>query len=156
MLVYEDAKDIRMYLKTMALGGLLTVAGCSLTGTAGSGSAVQAFAQPAGAERPVAAAIVDAMAGGIIGGTLGSNLDSRDRRRAVEAEYRALEYAQAGQAVAWGTRGSRSGEVVAGAPYRVGSQDCRQYVHTLHRGGQSQSARGTACRNGDGSWTPLT
>lgn len=117
---------------------------------------MQAFAEAQPAERPVAAAIVDAMAGGLIGGALGASLDQRDRRRALEAEYRALEYTPAGQAVGWGREGGRRhGEVVAGSPYRVGSQDCRQYAHTVHIGGQARTARGAACRNPDGSWTPL-
>ena len=61
----------------------------------------------------------------------------------------------AGKAVDWqGSRGG--GSVTAAQPYRVGSQDCRQYTQTVNAGGQSRSARGTACRNPDGSWTPLT
>ena len=129
---------------------------CSTTNTAGTGAAVRAFADSGqSAERPVAAAIVEAMAGGLIGGQLGAKLDSRDRRRALEAEYRALEYTPAGQAVGWEGGSSRRGEVVAGSPYRVGSQNCRQYTHTVHLDGREQSARGAACRNADGSWTPL-
>lgn len=133
----------------------MALAGCSTTDVTGQGPSAQAFAQNQSA-RPVSASIVDAMAGGLIGGTLGANLDTRERRRALEAEYRALEYTPAGQAVAWGrSGGARSGEVVAGSPYRVGSQNCRQYTHTVQIGGRSQTARGTACRNADGSWTPL-
>ncbi|MEO3998569.1 hypothetical protein [Mesorhizobium sp. CAU 1732] len=135
----------------------VVLSACSTTSMTGTGSAMQAFAPDSRpAEAPLATSIVDAMAGGLIGGTLGSNLGQRDRRRALEAEYRALEYTPAGQAVAWGERGARrTGEVVAGSPYRVGSQDCRQYTHTVTISGQAQSARGTACRNADGSWTPL-
>lgn len=130
---------------------------CSTSGTGGSGSATQAFADPSGATRPhVGAAIVESLAGGLIGGPAGAGLDLRDRRRALEAEYRALEYTPAGQAVTWGRAGGgRHGEVVAGSPYRVGSQDCRQYTHTVNVDGRTQSARGAACRNPDGSWTPL-
>ncbi|MCR5858930.1 hypothetical protein [Mesorhizobium sp. J428] len=59
--------------------------------------------------------------------------------------------------MAWGDKGSgRYGEVAAAQPYRVGSQDCRQYTHTVTLGGAQNVARGTACRNSDGSWTPLT
>lgn len=130
---------------------------CSTSGTGGSGSATQAFAEPPRAARPhVGAAIVESLAGGLIGGPAGAGLDLRDRRRALEAEYRALEYMPAGQTVAWGRAGAgRRGEVVAGSPYRVGSQDCRQYTHTVNVDGRTQSARGAACRNPDGSWTPL-
>jgi surface antigen len=132
----------------------IALAGCS---TSGSGSSmVGAFAQSSEPERPVAAAIVDAMAGGLIGTAAGSSLDQRELTRALEAEYRALEYTPVGQSVDWGTRGGRRyGVVAAGSPYRVGQQNCRQYSHTAVIDGNSTTLRGTACRNEDGSWTPL-
>ena len=134
---------------------LMVLAGCTSIGIGTSrGSAVQAYAS-AVTSQPPAARIVEAMAGGLIGGTLGRGLDRRDLRRALVAEYQALEHTPAGQPVTWGDAEDRSGEVVAGSPYRVGSQNCRQYTHTVQAAGRSQSARGTACRNPDGSWTPL-
>lgn len=109
------------------------------------------------AGRQIESRIIGAMGGGLIGGSLGVGLDAQDRRRALEAEYRALEYTPGGQPVTWkGKSGGRSGEVVAAQPYSVGSQNCRQYIHTVYVGLEPQSARGTACRNSDGSWTPLT
>lgn len=141
-----------MSWKFAAVAVAVALAGCSATNTGGSDQPVQAFAED---RQPVAASIMDAMAGGLIGGSLGAGLDQRERRRALEAEYRALEYTPAGQGVSWGQGGRRSGEVVAGSPYRVGSQDCRQYAHTVSVGGRAQTARGTACRNPDGSWTTL-
>ncbi|GAA0591418.1 hypothetical protein GCM10008943_03050 [Paenochrobactrum glaciei] len=93
-------------------------------------------------------------------GLLGSNalqLAGEDRRKALEAEYRALEYSAAGKAVSWKAAGaSASGEVVAAQPYQVGSQNCRQYTHSFNMNGVPQTVRGTACRNPNGSWTPLT
>ncbi len=101
--------------------------------------------------------IIAQMNGGLIGGELGSRLPERERRKALEAEYRALEYTPARMPVTWNTEDGRlSGSVVAAQPYRVGSQDCRQYSHTITDGGRESEARGTACRNPDGSWTPLT
>jgi surface antigen len=108
-------------------------------------------------DKPVAADIVKAMDGGLVAGSIGQGLDDSERNRALEAEYKALEHTPNGQIVTWRADGSaRYGEVVASQPYRVGSQDCRQYAHTVYGGGQSKSARGTACRNPNGSWTPLT
>ena len=104
----------------------------------------------------VAATIIAAMHGGLVGGSLGSDLGKEDRRKGLEAEYRALEYTQAGQPVKWQGEGGTNGNVIAAQPYRVGSQDCRQYTHTVTSGPKTQTARGTACRNSDGSWTPLT
>lgn len=97
------------------------------------------------------------MAGGLVGGQIGRGLDERDRRIALQAEYQALEYTPSGRAVPWTSDGSgRRGEVTAGQPYSVGSQNCRQYSHTIFIGSEPQTARGAACRNQDGSWTPLT
>lgn len=111
---------------------------------------------PGKSQGAVNSRIITAMGSGLIGNA-GSRLSQDEKRIALEAEYRALEFTPAGQSVGWqGSEGSRSGEVVAAQPYRVGSQDCRQYSHTLTIDGQKQTARGTACRNGDGSWTPLT
>lgn len=145
-----------MNWKVAAAIATLVLSACSTTGTDRSGSATRAFAEPAAVETPVGTAIVQAMAGGLIGGPVGAKLDARERRRALEAEYRALEYTPAGQSVKWGQAGGRRyGEVVAGSPYRVGAQDCRQYTHTVNLDGRAQTARGAACRNTDGSWTPL-
>ncbi|HET7411762.1 MAG TPA: RT0821/Lpp0805 family surface protein [Pararhizobium sp.] len=95
--------------------------------------------------------------GGIIGKKIGSQLSSSDRRLALEAEYRALEDSPGGQPVTWqDPDGSVSGVVVAAPPYQVGSQNCRQYTHTVTINGAKEKARGAACRNKDGSWTPLT
>jgi surface antigen len=135
----------------MALSGALS--GCSTIGLGGGRTPASASG---GAATPAAPeTIISAMDGGLIGGSLGSAISESDRRTALQAEYRALEYSQAGNTVDWtGSKGS--GSVIAAQPYRVGSQDCRQYTHTVAVGGQKQSARGTACRNPDGSWTPLT
>ncbi|MBX3597066.1 MAG: hypothetical protein KF874_05775 [Rhizobiaceae bacterium] len=122
---------------------LLLVQGCaSIGGVAVSGAASDS--------------VISALGGGLIGGKVGRDLPSGDRRLALQAEYRALEYGQGGQVIPWNSsNGANRGEVVAAQPYRVGSQDCRQYVHTLFTANASQSARGTACRNPDGSWSLL-
>jgi len=125
----------------VGLGGCTTT---SLTGPAAS--------RPATAD-----SIISAMQGGLIGGSLGTNLGSRDRRKALEAEYRALEYTAPGTPVVWRSEDGRiAGRVVAAQPYRVGSQDCRQYSHAVSVGADENDARGTACRSPNGSWTPLT
>lgn len=91
--------------------------------------------------------------GGLISGTVGAGLGRYAKREALEAEYKALETAPAGQPVAWAS-GSVGGQVVAAQPYRVGSQNCRQYAQMV-TGTTQRTARGTACRNEDGSWTVL-
>ena len=125
----------------------LALAGCTTTGGSSSGSFLSS------GSRPGSTPYISALQGGIVSRS-GISMSSGDRQRALEAEYRALEAAPGGQPVAWSGRGV-SGEVVAAAPYQVGSQNCRQYTHTLNAHGKETKARGAACRNADGSWTPL-
>jgi surface antigen len=68
-----------------------------------------------------------------------------------------LESTPSGQTVAWEGSGGMKGQVIAAVPYQVGSQNCRQYSHsiTLKAGAEPKLARGAACRNANGSWTPL-
>lgn len=100
------------------------------------------------------ASYIAALEGGVIGRQAGLSISKADRQRALEAEYRALEGSRGGQPVVWQGSGI-SGSVVAAAPYQVGSQNCRQYSHTVTVKGQDSVARGAACRNADGTWTPL-
>ena len=111
------------------------------------------FAGTAARPSAASASIVAAMGGGLVG-AIGPDLSDGEKRRALEAEYQALEYTQGGETVSWQS-GRVRGEVVAYQPYRVGSQDCRQYMHTLNEAGPPRSVRGTACRNPNGSWSPL-
>lgn len=105
-----------------------------------------------GSDRVVATAI-GALAGGLIGAEIGRSLDERDRQEALAAEYRALEFGRAGRPVAWRNDASGIyGEVVTGAGYEVNSLDCRDYTHTIYIDGRPRVARGTACRQPDGTW----
>lgn len=89
--------------------------------------------------------------GGIIGrSAYASQLSSGARARAVEAEYQALQFAPAGEAISW-SAGGASGRVVPTQVYRVGSQDCRGYTQFLDGGG-ANGLTGTACKAGDGTW----
>jgi surface antigen len=146
-----------MTFRAVLLVALIAVAGCGTTsgmngkksGDNTGGSTVDVTSRDGGGKA--------SMVGGLITGSVGSGLGSGDKRKALEAEYKALEYTQSGQKVAWtGNRAGRSGEVVPAQPYRVGSQDCRQYTHAVTVNGQTRTARGTACRNEDGSWATLS
>jgi surface antigen len=141
-----------MKIQVALVAATIALSGCA---TVGLGGGRTTGPTPAASGPAAPEAIISAMDGGLIGGSIGSNLKESDRRTALQAEYRALEYTPGGKAVEWQGSGV-SGSVTAAQPYRVGSQDCRQYMHTVSSGGQNQTARGTACRNPDGSWTPLT
>jgi surface antigen len=133
------------------------LAACGTTSQTGGGGGLLGGGSGQGQSgAKVAGTIIGAMNGGLVGGTVGTGLSAQEKRNALEAEYKALEYTASGQKVAWQGDPGHSGEVVAAQPYRVGSQDCRQYTQTVVIGGATSTARGTACRNADGSWTPLT
>ena len=126
-----------------------TVSGCTTTSGGGSSAA-------GGPVKPAGAGIyITALQGGLVSRNSATELSKADMQRALEAEYRALEAAPGGQPVVWQGKGV-SGKVVAAAPYQVGSQNCRQYSHTLTVDGRDTATRGAACRNADGAWAPLS
>ncbi|CAN7476249.1 hypothetical protein LJR235_003162 [Pararhizobium sp. LjRoot235] len=131
-------------------------AACLIASSLLTGCATRDAGKTAGAMTPeTSASYIAALGDGVIGRTAGLSISKADRQRALEAEYRALEAARGGQPVVWEGSGI-SGTVVAAAPYQVGSQNCRQYSHTVTIKGLASIARGAACRNPNGTWTPLT
>jgi len=68
----------------------------------------------------------------------------------------ALESGRSGAPVAWRNPDSgRYGNIVPGPAYQQNGMSCRPYTHTIYINGQPQVARGSACRNPDGTWTPV-
>lgn len=106
---------------------------------------------------PVQQAETDAKVrnGGILGRSVTGRLKAEAVKEALNAEFQALEFSNPGQPVSWKS-GDARGEVSAAQPYQVGSQNCRAYTHTVFLANAPETARGTACRNADGTWTPLT
>lgn len=108
-----------------------------------------------GASLAPGSAGVQALDGGLIGqNDAAKSLSNAARAEALDAEFQALQYGSAGQAVQWSVDGY-SGEVVPTQLYRVGSQDCRGYSHTFKGKAQSVKAVGTACKTTNGLWKPL-
>ncbi len=96
------------------------------------------------------------LANGPLSGDLGRSLSSSAKKRAMEAEYNALEGSRTGEAVLWQQSSVENGKVTPFPPYQVGSSKCRRYVHAVSVNGQVEQAAATACRDKDGIWTPLT
>ena len=86
-------------------------------------------------------------------GLAGMSLPARAQQIASDAEYQALQFGRVGQPVPWASGGS-SGQVVPTQLYRVGSQDCRGFTHTITTGAETVRHVGSACRSGD-VWTPV-
>ncbi|WP_370056427.1 hypothetical protein [Sinorhizobium fredii] len=148
----EMGRAVALSGRIVVVASTVALAGCGTTAGGQRGAVGLGAAAAGGAS---SASYIEALQGGVIARLGNIDLGKSDRQRALEAEYRALEAAPGGQPVAWEGR-SVSGSVVAAAPYQVGSQNCRQYSHTVVVKGQSSTARGAACRNSNGTWSPLT
>lgn len=126
----------------------------------GAGVATGAFTGAvigAATGRGPGAALAGAVIGGVVGGSIGNALDEQDRRRAYEAEMRALEYGGPGSPVSWHGDHGAYGTIVAGPAYPQANYNrCRQYTHTIYIQGRPEAARGVACRNPDGSWSKIS
>jgi len=130
------------------------------TGTllgAGSGALLGAAVAGGGPGSRLAGAAVGGLLGGLIGNRIGAALDEEDQRRAYAAQEAALENGQSGVATSWRNPDSgRYGAVIPGPSYQEAGHTCRSYTHTIYIDGKPQTARGTACRNPDGTWGPLS
>jgi surface antigen len=105
----------------------------------------------------IAAGLAGAAIGGLIGNNIGRSMDDEDKQRAYAAQMDALERGQSGRVVRWRNPDSgRYGEVVPEEAYAARGGSCRRYTHTIYIDGRPQTARGEACRNPDGSWTPIS
>lgn len=130
------------------------------TGTllgAGTGALLGAAVAGGGTGDRLAGAAIGGLLGGLVGNRIGAALDEDDKRRAYAAQMDALERGRSGVATSWKNPDSgHYGAVVPGPAYASNGRNCRSYTHTIYIGGRPETARGTACRNPDGTWTPLT
>jgi surface antigen len=129
------------------------------TGTllgAGTGALLGAAVAGGGTGDRLAGAAIGGLLGGLIGNRIGASLDDEDKRRAYAAQMDALERGPSGAPVSWKNPDSgRYGTIVPGPSYQERGHDCRSFTHTIYIDGRPQTARGTACRNPDGTWTSL-
>ena len=124
-----------MKIRVALVSALLAVSGCATLSGKGPTVAVTPASTPPSSGK-VTTTIISAMAGGLISGSIGAGLSETEKRSALEAEYKALEYTASGQKVTWKSAQLRPAMAKwsPAQPYRVGSQDCRQYTHTVFTG----------------------
>ena len=147
---------MRRLISGMALGAASLLLGGCVTG-GGAGITPNSLASTS--FDPTTPRLLAPLQGGLVGRIDNLPIGREDQIAALEAEYRALESTAPGDTAVWQSQGGLvSGIIVPSQPYRVGSQDCRQYTHTITvvGGGGERAARGAACRNEDGSWELLT
>lgn len=111
---------------------------------------------PEKATAPTSLQLLAPLKGGLIGSGLGAGLTPAEKQTGLIAEYQALETSFGQAPVIWlNDKTGNSGQVVAGAPYRVGQQDCRPFSHILTQKALVTTAAGSACRQANGSWLLL-
>jgi len=93
---------------------------------------------------------------GPLAGEIGASLSKSAMKQAIEAEYKALEGKRSGEITKWAVSGELNGKITPFPPYQVGSSNCRRYIHSVSVDGKTNQATGTACRNKEGVWSPLT
>ncbi|HUG63270.1 MAG TPA: RT0821/Lpp0805 family surface protein [Methylomirabilota bacterium] len=155
-----------MFVKKILIAALLvstTLAGCASNGATGQkatigtlagavgGAAIgQAFGSGSGR---IAATAAGALIGGFIGNQIGARMDEQDRQYFYAAQYQALE---TGAPQRWSNPQSGVyGDVTTGSAYVVNNSQCREFTNTIYIDGRPEVARGTACRNPDGTWRPV-
>lgn len=122
-----------------------------------TGGALGAILGGRGTGSRIAGAVIGAAAGGLLGSAIGASLDERDRQVAYAAEMQALETGQPGAPVGWRSDHTPYyGTIVPGPYYVASGRRCREYTHTVYINGRPEAARGTACRNPDGTWTAMS
>ncbi|HEY7646563.1 MAG TPA: RT0821/Lpp0805 family surface protein [Hyphomicrobiales bacterium] len=96
------------------------------------------------------ATVGGAVVGGLIGSSIGRDMDEYDRRAALEAEYRALEYDEEED---WrNERSGHRGSIKPRRSYREAGRICREYEHKVYIDDRPEVMVGRACRQPDGTW----
>ena len=99
------------------------------------------------------ATVLGAFIGGVMGQSIGSQLDELDRQMAQSAYKEALEYNRSDVSTDWVNPDSgNSGSFTPTRTYTMSGRYCREYTQEIIIGGQKQTGYGTACRQPDGNW----
>lgn len=95
------------------------------------------------------AIVAGTVAGALLGSHIGKRMDEADRMKAAQA----LENAPTGQQTTW--RNPDSGAQYTVAPtrtYEAGGAPCRDFTVVSTVEGKSDTVKGAACRQADGTW----
>jgi len=119
----------------------------------GAGLGALAGSQIGGGRGQLAATAIGTLLGAWAGSEIGKSLDRADRIAATHATNRALEHNPTGTPSTWRNPDSgHRGTVTPTRTFQSGGRDCREYEHRVFIDGQSETLRGTACRQPDGTW----
>ena len=100
-------------------------------------------------------AAAGALIGGLLGSQIGKSMDREDVAKAEQTNQKAMETNSTGQSSTWSnpnTGNSGSVTPTTNAYVAQGGEVCRDFQQTVSAAGSSESARGRACKQADGSW----
>lgn len=120
----------------------------------GAGLGALAGSQVGSGKGQMAAVAAGALLGGFFGGEAGKSLDRADNLYAARSAQSSLEYNRVGEAASWSNPDSgNTGSYTPTKSYvSPNGQNCRDFESTVLIDGRAEKARGTACRQPDGSW----
>lgn len=135
---------------------LLTLVACATKPETGAISGVVAGAATCSkigeGKGRLAAMFLCAVAGGIIGGSIGSYLDYMDEADG-ERLNAALEHSPTGQIIEWQNPDTNVGwQLMSTQTLQTSNGPCRKYQVGIIIDGNKETGEGTACRRPDGYW----
>jgi surface antigen len=107
-----------------------------------------------GGKGKLAAVVIGTLGGAYLGSEIGKSLDAADRMYMEQNAQSTLEHSKTDERSSWKNPDSgNSGTFKPTRTYASSSgQSCREYETTIYVDGREETAKGTACRQPDGSW----
>jgi len=98
------------------------------------------------------------VAGGFLGNKMGQSMDCQDQQSHYDTTQNALETKPVGQSATWTNPDTgHSGEITPTRTYTASDgTPCREFTQTIYVDGEYEQIQGTACRQPDGSWKPVS
>ena len=98
------------------------------------------------------------VAGGFLGNQVGKSMDCQDQQYHYDTTQNALETKKVGTASTWKNPDTgHSGEITPTRTYSTAEgQPCRDFKQIIYIDGEEEEINGTACRQDDGSWKPIS
>lgn len=97
------------------------------------------------------------LAGGFLGNSVGKSMDCQDQQYHYDTTQNALESQKVGQSSSWTNPDTgHSGDITPTRTYTSEGHPCRDFTQTINVNGEKEEIKGTACRQDDGSWKPIS
>ena len=97
------------------------------------------------------------LAGGFLGNKVGKSLDCQDQQYHYDTTQNALETGKTGTTTKWVNPDTgHAGDVTPTRTYTSQGQPCRDFTQVIYIDGESEEIKGTACRQDDGTWKPVS